>query len=222
MSADLIRQQLADAREELGAAAKALAPKHVGGEWTRYDAAAAACIALERSLSRELGEECAVRIPWQPLWDIGAPLPHVVASDNTTLLIYLASQRDAEWDGTSARVMDPASDASEPLALVSFDRCISHRFGAPNNEVLAGHPLNGKGLEPYAAHIVERSSWIAQLQAINSVHTRYDPSRWTAFRHFLLAFHDNMFEAVAVGFSVEVVRCSFSEALKECVQRVVG
>ena len=222
MSAESLRQQLADAREELAAAAKALAPKHVGGEWARYNAAVAACLSLERNLSRELGEECAVRIPWQPPWDTGAPLPHIVASDNTTLLIYLASQVDPDWDGTSAKIMDPASGASEPLAIVSFDRCISHRFGAPNDEVLTGHPLRGKGLEPYAAHIVERSSWIAEIQAINSVHSQYDPSRWTGFRHFLLAFHDNMFEAVALGFSVEVVRCSFSEALKECVQRVVG
>ena len=109
------------------------------------------------------------------------------------------SEPDPAWDGSYATMVDPASDASEPLAIVEFERCYSHRFGGPNDEVLEGHPLYGRGLDAYRAHEVINSRWLAAEQAINSVHHWYRPEAWTTRKHYLLAFHDECFECLAEG-----------------------
>ncbi len=103
---------------------------------------------------------------------------------------------------------------------MTFERCIASRLGAPNDEVLHGHRLHGRGLEPYAAHVVERSAWVAEIQEINSVHAQYDPAHWTQVRHYLLTFHDSTFEALAIGVSIEELISSLPAALRECVRRV--
>ena len=62
MSADDLRRELVDAREELGQATRALAPKHKGGEVVRYETARARCSELERALAKALGDEYAVPV----------------------------------------------------------------------------------------------------------------------------------------------------------------
>jgi hypothetical protein len=59
-------------------------------------------------------------------------------------------------------MIDPGSDDKEQIALVEFQRCYAHRLGGPNDEVVTGHPLYGRGLQAYAAHRVINSPWIAQ------------------------------------------------------------
>jgi hypothetical protein len=94
------------------------------------------------------------------------------------------------------------------------------RFGTPNDEVLHGHPLHGKGLEPYAAHLIANSAWLAELQRINSVHPYYDPARWLSYEHYLLTFHDDTFECIAATRQTEVLRASFADALAIATQRL--
>ncbi len=133
-----------------------------------------------------------MRLEWPIPWDTGAPMPHVLSSGHVMRLVYLVNEPDPEWDGSYVNLIDPA-DPHE-LAVVSFEECIIHKFGGPNDEVVSGHPLYGKGLEPYAAHEVVNSSWIVEQQQINSVHSQYSVERWKTCRHFLLLFHDDMFE----------------------------
>jgi hypothetical protein len=109
-------------------------------------------------------------------------------------------------------VKDPAAEGSEPLAIVEFERCYAHRFGGPNDEVIEGHPLYGRGLQWCRAHEVINSRWLAAEQAINSVHRGYRPEAWTKRKHYMLAFHDECFECLAEGCKVELARCSFREA----------
>jgi hypothetical protein len=105
--------------------------------------------------------------------------------------------------------------------VVHFDICLAHRFGGPNDEVMAGHPLYGRGLAGYDAHLVERSSWVAEQQKINSVHSQYDPERWKSWKHYLFVFHDEMFECIAEGHRIERMRCSFKDALLHCTAAVI-
>jgi hypothetical protein len=49
----------------------------------------------------------------------------------------------------------------------------SHRFGIVNDEAANGRPLCGKGLEVYAAHKIENSSWIAELKAKHYFNLEY-------------------------------------------------
>src|SRR5688572_10824327 len=88
-----------------------------------YDARAAA----DRALGEARGEELAVPYPWDPPWSRGAPMPHVVAGQGHTLLVYLAHEPDPAWDGTTCNVVDSGALQPEPLVLVEVERCYAHR-----------------------------------------------------------------------------------------------
>jgi hypothetical protein len=220
MTAEDFRRDLEAAREKLSAASAALREKHKGGEWDRYRIAHAQCLSLERELARATGDECAVEIPWPQRWDVGAPLPHVLSSGSRTFVIYNMREPDPNWDGSYANVVDPASDDLHLIAVIEFERCLVHKFGSPNDEVLHGHPLHGRGLVAYAAHTVERSRWIAELMKINSVHSQYDPDAWKDYQHYLLAFHDETFEAIADSVDVVAFEGTMSSALLDAARAV--
>lgn len=189
--------------------------------WDALHVAHAARVEADRRLARARGEEVAVPCPWGPAWDRGAPLPHVVARGGRVLLLYRAREDDPAWDGTSARVIDPGALRSEPLVLVEVVRCYGHRFGGPNDEVFDGHPLARRGLAGQGAYEVERSGWLAAERATNRSHVQYRDEPWLQLRHFLLAFHDEIFECLAEGFRVEPVVGTFQQLLSRMVERIV-
>ena len=166
----------------------------------------------ERALALAKGEETALLCEWEIPWDTGAPLPHVISSESDTYLIYLADEADPSWDGTSTTIAH-ATDV-QVVALVRFTHCYASQFGGPNDEVLFGHPLWGKGLEPYGAHIIANSHWLASMESINQVHNRYNPARWKKLTHYLLLFHDELFEYLAQGYSIEVFHDSLAHVAK--------
>jgi len=222
MTAERLQLELQKAREELSVAAAALAPKHKGGEWERFQAANERCLRLERDVARALGEECAVELDWPAPWDTGAPLPHVLSSGLRTYLIYLVRTPDADWDGSHATAIDPSALMKHRIAVVEFEHCILYKFGTPNDEVLTGHPLHGKGLVAYGAHTVERSRWIKEQERINSVHPQHAPESWRRFRHYMLAFHDETFECIATSHSVTQTDSPFAEVLDLCARRLLA
>lgn len=177
-------------------------------------------LGLERWVALAKGHEAAIVIDWKPRWDVGAPVPHVLSSRGKAFLIYRLSEPDPAWDGTYANVVDPAVNANEPLAIVEFQRCYAHRFGGPNDEVITGHPLHGKGLQAYGAHEVANSQWLAAEQAINSVHRGYRSGAWAKQKHYLLMFHDDCFECLAEGYEVRLARCGIREAVNGVVARL--
>jgi hypothetical protein len=208
-----LERALEAAIERVNRAVAAMAPKHKGGEVEEFRAAVAEQHRIERDLALAKGDEAAIVLDWQPPWDAGAPLPHVLSSSHRTFLIYMLSEPDPAWDGSWVNVIDSASEAEEPLAIVELERCYAHKFGGPNDEVLRGHPLYGKGLEAYRAHEVMNSRWLAAEQAINSVHAQYRPASWEKRKHYLLFFHDDCFECLAEGYRVTLARCSFRDAV---------
>ncbi len=215
-----LEQAFAEARSRLDRALRALEPKHKGGEEEEWQAASADLKRLERELGLAKGEEVAVPHSWEPPWDAGAPVPHVVAANGRVFLVYYVSTPDPNWDGTYVNVVDPTSPEAMPLAVVEVQGCYCHRFGGPNDEVFHRHPLADRGLDGYGAYVVANSRWVAEHQAINSVHSMYDPKRWEDRRHFFLAFHDEVFECIATGFSVQTVQATFAEALNRLVERL--
>jgi hypothetical protein len=218
-TADLERRlELARVRTEL--AVRALAPKHRGGEMEEFHAAVLAQLDAERNLALARGEPTAVPIPWDLPWDTGATIPFVLASDLRTILLYRIGEPVPDWDGTTARMIDPESDDEEPIALVEFQRCYAHRFGGPNDEVLAGHPLHGRGLQGYGAHRVVHSPWIAQEKKTNSVHSGFREDAWDGWTHYLLLFHDNLFECIARGHQMERLRTSCRRAVELAARRL--
>jgi hypothetical protein len=175
----------------------------------------------EREVAKVRGGEYAVPCDLGVSWDTGAPMPHLLKGSYRTFLIFILRESNPAWDGTSVNIVDPSSGAVEPLALVEFE-CATVKFGSPNDEVLEGHPLHGKGLMPYGAHYVMNSHWAKELEEINKVHSGYDPERWKDLRHYLLAFHDEMFECLATGHKVETHRTSMKELLRTATERLMS
>lgn len=192
-----LRKTLEAAGKRREAAALALAPKHKGGEWEEFHAAVKAELVAERALAAAQDQSYAVPVELPVLWDTGAPLPHLLQNDYRAFLIFLIRDPDPNWDGSYVNIRHPESAAACQLAVVEFKGCVSTMMGTPNDEVLHGHPLYGKGLEGYRPMRVENSAWLAELQRINSVHDGYAPDRWSRLSHYFFGFHDSTFECVA-------------------------
>lgn len=197
-----LKASLATANDELERAVRALAPKHVGGEMEAYNAAYEQLLNAERRLAAAEGRPYAVLCDCPISWDIGAPLPTLLQSDQSADLFFLLPDDD------------------ERVGHVRFERLSSSLFGAPNDETFEGHPLHGSGFEPYRAMRVVNSPWIAQLERMNSVHRFHDPVAYAAMKHFIFPFHDTTFECVARSFSTSTVDRHLAEAVKDAVDRL--
>lgn len=107
------------------------------------------------------------------------------------------------------------------FALLEFNICLQTRFGLPNDEALPGHPLYSKGVQTYAMYEVLNSSWIDQLAEQNRVKfpttTNFD-----SFRHFILTFHESIFECVAEGFTSEVFDGPYEQLFARIAERVMS
>jgi hypothetical protein len=154
-----------------------------------------------------------------PRCEAGAPLPAVVAHENFLALVYIeATPAPEDWDGTSVEVVGHDTP-DKPIAMVDFSNPYAHMFGPPNDEAFSGHPLAARGLEPYSASEVRNSSWIRELIHANSVHPYHDAKQFSAYRHFVFAFHDSTFECIAEDYRVDRTRGSISQVLLEVCAR---
>ncbi len=115
----------------------------------------------------------------------GAPVPVLVQGEIDCFLVFLAVEK-------------PGGDIS--TAVVEAVGCEITRFGYPNDEALAGHPLWGHGLAFYAIAEVINSSWIAQLNS----QARTAGFERRAKRHFIITFHDSTFECIADRLSARI------------------
>lgn len=197
-----LKASLAVANDELERAVRALAPKHVGGEMEAYEAAYEQLLNAERRLAAAEDRPYAVLCDFPISWDVGAPLPTLLQSDQSADLFFLLPDDD------------------ERVGHIHFERLSSSLFGAPNDETFEGHPLHGSGFQPYRAMRVVNSPWIAQLERMNSVHRYHDPAAYAALEHFIFPFHDTTFECVASAFSASTVDRRLAEAVKDAVDRL--
>lgn len=123
-----------------------------------------------------------------PQPDVGAPEPFVLSDEYCILLVYYTRNRPG--------------GSGDHLALIQFNSYESLMFGAPNDEAFSGHPLESRGLHPYGVFQIENSSWIRQLERMNSVHPYHSPESFKRYKHFIFASHDSTFECVAKSFEV--------------------
>lgn len=145
-----------------------------------------------------------------PQSSIGAPIPLVLSDEFITVVAFYLQDSPEDWDGTSIRIISPETEG-EPLALVRFSPCYASMFGPPNDEAFIGHPLANRGLRPYGAFVIENSSWLRQLERMNSIHTSHNPERFLARKHYVLSFHDSTFECIANSYIVETHESSIRE-----------
>jgi hypothetical protein len=122
-------------------------------------------------------------------------------------------------EGACYLLFEGTADApplSDGVAIVTFRSCLISRFGYPNDEALAGHPLFKSGLGFYGVYEVTNSSWDRELRLQNRVaFPTFDmPKR----RHFILTFHDSMFECIAASAVAEISAESFSGAVSRVIK----
>jgi hypothetical protein len=218
--ADLVRK-LTNARAHRDAVIKT--PMFQDPNWlAEYDAAESAVLDLERKLAALKGEEYAVPVDFPVEWDTGAPLPHVIQNDYKTFLTFYLRVPNPNWDGTFVKMKDPGARIDESLALVEFMGCAAAKLGSPNDEVFHGHPLDGKGMKGYTAQKVINSRWLAELEAINKVHSCYNSEAWRQRSHFVFWFHDKTFECIAKSFQVELFQDSMANLLAIVCERILS
>lgn len=155
-----------------------------------------------------------------PQSSVGAPCPLILASEQDLLIAFFLQDAPQGWDGTEVRVV--GADSVEPAALVRFYSVYASMFGPPNDEAFSGHPLARRGLHPYGAFEVAGSSWIRQLERMNSVHPYHRPESFREWRHFVLAFHDSTFECVAKGYSCQVSSGPLTELMSRAIREFQG
>lgn len=194
-----LKAELVAAESDLNQAVRALAPKHVGGEMEAYEVAYQRLLGVERRLAEAESRPYAVLCECPITWDIGAPLPSLLQSDRTTLLFFLLSDDDAR------------------VGRIEFENLSSTLFGAPNDEIFAGHPLHGSGFEPYRLMEVINSPWIQQLEKMNSVHPYHKASAYADTKHFIFPFHDTTFECVAKSFTASTISGRLADVVRDAV-----
>lgn len=118
-----------------------------------------------------------------PQMDTGSPCPAIHSDERRLLCAYYANAR-ALPEGT--------------VAILRFDGVLQFRLGYPNDEALHGHPLAKFGLKHYAACLVENSPLLAEIENQNRVHAAFRPGLYDKFRHWVVTFHDETLEVVAL------------------------
>jgi len=134
-----------------------------------------------------------------------APLPHLVSNGSRAFVVCLASQPDPDWDGTYVTMVSPADEHPSLFVVLELRGCQELRFGGPNDEAIAGHPLHGRGLAGYRAHEVLNSPWIEETIKVNSFHPNHSDAPFRQLHHYALLFHDEMIEALAEGIESRLI-----------------
>lgn len=88
-------------------------------------------------------------------------------------------------------------------AVLRFRHCLRTKFGLPNDEALAGHPLHAHGLGWYGCWEVLDSPWRAEAERENSV--SFPTTDYSQYRHFVFTFHDSSFECLALDSELRIV-----------------
>ncbi|WP_157777665.1 hypothetical protein [Nocardia terpenica] len=188
-------------REELGAEA---------GRWTdvgrkAFDAIELEILDAERKLARVSGQQYAVVLDLDIVWDAGAPMPFVVGDGGRAAVVFYLQTVDSGWVG-----------------VIEFDGVYEIRFGGLNDEAIEGHPLAGNGLVAYAAHEVINSQWIAEAERRNSVHPRHVGGWHTRMKHYVLCFHDETLECLASGLRTRRMNCGYRDAIHAVTTSLFG
>lgn len=133
--------------------------------------------------------------------ETGVPAPFLIQNEDDATLVFGA------WRLEDRRV---------GVAVLEFTGCLIAKFGYPNDEALAGSPLERHGLVPYATQEVLDSSWVRSLEAQNRI--AFPKSHAWERRHFVITLHDSTFECLATGLATSFA----ADPLPEVVERIVN
>jgi len=214
---DHLIEQLIIAEQGEALAAKALDQSDASRQ--AYKKAHEKVLHLQRLVAQAENAAYCEPLDYNFLWDTGAPTPYLLRNDNKTFLCYYLKEELPGWDGTWVKIVNPV-EVNGLVAVVEFKTCFTAKLGAPNDEVLHGHPLFGKGLDFYSPSIIKNSTWVKELENINKVHWGYNPLVWAKLNHYFFPFHDTTFECLAYGFTVTVFNTTMQTAVLGCCSKL--
>jgi hypothetical protein len=129
--------------------------------------------------------------------DSGSPLPIILSNDNELFISFYA-ERNGGFDEPHQR----NSIYDTGIVVLKFKSFLKYSFGLPSNETIQGHPYFKLGLNSFSFYELKSSDLIYSLQKIEKVHPYFNPEKWKEYKHYILTFHDNMFECVAKEFEI--------------------
>ena len=169
------------------------------------------------SLVKNQFERAVNIVDFNYLWEPGASLPTLLSDTHRTYLLYYLS---SSTEFSEKEIVPIGLPSDSLVALVSFKNCYDVKMGGINDEVIGHHPLWKRGLCAYGAYEIYNSSWISELQEINSHHPQYRTEYWINYKHYFFAFHDEMFECIAEDFEVLVYRGKYKEVAKLAFEKL--
>lgn len=111
-------------------------------------------------------------------------------------------------------------DEEPYCCALNFSGVIHHKFGSPGNESIHGHPYRKLGLESYGFYELKFSDYIEQISRINEVHNKFDPELWMDYKHFIITFHDTMFECIGKEYSFHNISLEKYNQIASCIKLV--
>jgi hypothetical protein len=198
MDISALEKQLAAAQEQYKQLVQRLGPGTLGEAIRAGKLMAKA----QGELAEAKGEENAIP------YDIGF-VPEAAVSE----AVVLQTEYATVLTFSAVREMPDGKRASAGYGLVRIDGCSLTRFGQPNDEARAGHPLYSKGLNTYGVYEVRNSLWSRQTVEMNRVSFPNTPD--STQKHFIFTFHDSTFECLAHGLRADLSTKPYSEILTE-------
>lgn len=138
-----------------------------------------------------------IEIKELPDMDTGAPSPVIISNDFN---LYLTFYKNMDY-GVELHQRDNIYDVG--VVFLEFHGFIKYSFGMPNDETIQGHPYSRLGMMSYSFYELKESDLIRELQGIDKIHPYYNSERWDKYKHYILTFHDNMFECIAEGYTIK-------------------
>jgi hypothetical protein len=129
--------------------------------------------------------------------DFGSPSPTILSNDNE---LFIAFYADKESKSSVPQERNTIYDTG--IFALKFKTYLKYTFGLPSNETIEGHPYSKFGMKSFSFYELRDSDLIKSLQEIEKVHPYYNPEKWKMYKHYILTFHDNMFECIAQGFEI--------------------
>jgi len=129
--------------------------------------------------------------------DSGSPSPTILSNDNELFIAFYADKKRAT---SVPQERNPIYDTG--IFALKFKGYLKFTFGLPGDETIQGHPYRKLGMKSYSFYELKKSDLIRSLQEIDKVHPRYNPEKWKMYKHYILTFHDNMFECIARDFEI--------------------
>ena len=133
----------------------------------------------------------------------------LLQSEDDGVLIFNAmkKQEDGYWSEAGTGILE-------------FKWLAKTKFGLPNDEALAGHPLYKAGLDKigYGFAEVTESSWLREEEQNNQV--KFPKSSFQRLRHFIVMFHDSTFECLAEDLELVVSDAPRNEIIARCIEKI--